>query len=510
LEVRDNGIGMDEAAQAQLFTSFSQADVSTTRRFGGTGLGLAISSQLVQLMGGTIMAQSAPDQGSTFTVRLPFELPPIDLDACEVDSPVAGLSCLVIGGMPGLADDWVVYLQHGGADVAQVPDLAQARALASTTPAGLSVWLVDAAGDTPTAGQLGLAAAGRPDQDVRFVVIGRGYRRQPRTTAPNVVALDGNVMPRQTLLRAVAMAAGRASAEVDAFEQTDAPAGSKQATVSPVSYEQARQQGRLILVAEDNETNRLVIRQQFNVLGYTADIVADGDAALTHWRSGDYAMLLTDLHMPEMDGYQLAKTIRAEEKEKGLRHLPIVAFSANAMLGEAQRCYAAGMDDYLSKPTPLTKLQATLHKWVPIFEATSAPRLAVSWVTQAPAAPTLDIKVLHQLVGDTPLLISRFLLSFQASAANSAAALRDACQGGQASAAGAAAHKLKSAARAVGAMALGELCERLDQAGAAGDQQALLVLLPAFEQELHAVANALNGLLQAHRPPTHFLRNGHD
>lgn len=510
LAVRDNGIGMDEAAQAQLFTSFSQADVSTTRRFGGTGLGLAISSQLVQLMGGTIMVQSAPDQGSAFTVHLPFEVPLIELETCEVASPIAGLSCLVVGPMSGLADDLVVYLKHGGAAVGQVSALAQARELTSTTPADLSVWLIDAAGDAPTAEQLRVAAASRSDQVIRFVVIGRGYRRQPRATAPDMVSLDGNVLYRHTLLKAVAMAAGRASDDIQAFEQAEAPFGPMRATVSRPSYELAQQQGRLILVAEDNETNQLVIRHQFNLLGYTADIVADGDAALTRWRSGHYAMLLTDLHMPEMDGYQLATTIRAEEKEKGLRHLPIVAFSANAMAGEAQRCYTIGMDDYLSKPTPLTKLQAILNKWVPIVEATSSPRLAVSWVTQAPAAPTLDIKVLHQLVGNEPLLVSRFLLSFQASAIKSAAALRDACQGGQASAASAAAHKLKSAARAVGAMALGELCDRLEQAGSAGDQQALLVLLPAFEQELNAVANALNGLLPQHQPPTNLIRNGHD
>jgi len=215
MEVADNGIGMDDATLARLFTSFSQADVSTTRRFGGTGLGLAISQQLVQLMGGAITVQSAPGQGSRFTVRLPFKALPANPERLEVPSLVAGLWCLVIGPVPGLADDIAAYLHHGGAAVERVSDLALARERTSTGPAGLSVWLIEA-GDEPTsADQLRLAAAVRPDQEVRFVVIGRGRRRQPRAAAPDLIMVDGNVLQRQTVLRAAAIAAGRASAEAE-------------------------------------------------------------------------------------------------------------------------------------------------------------------------------------------------------------------------------------------------------------------------------------------------------
>ncbi len=481
MEVSDNGIGMDDATLARLFSSFSQADVSTTRRFGGTGLGLAISSQLVQLMGGTILVQSVPGQGSTFTVRLPFLALPASSDALQVPSQVAGLSCLVVGSAPGLADDLAAYLQHGGAVVERAPDLALARERSSACPAGLSVWLIDAGAAAPSEEQLRAAAAARPDQDVRFVLIGRGYRRQPRAVAPDLVVVDGNVLQRQTLFRAVAIAVGRAPAEaeteLETAVQAEAPAGRSAATVGAPAHEQARRQGRLILVAEDNETNQLVIEQQLGLLGYAVDMADDGRAALARWRSGDYAMLLTDLHMPEMDGYQLAAAIRTEEK--GLRHTPIVALSANALAGEAERCLEVGMDDYLSKPTPLEKLKATLNKWLPIA-----------------AAPALDLGVLKGLVGDDVLRIDKFLRSFQTSSARIAADLRAACQGGQAGAAGAAAHKLKSSARAVGALALGELCEAMEQAGMAGDQPTLVALLPGFEQEMVAVAAFLDSLLQ--------------
>jgi PAS domain S-box-containing protein len=225
LAVADNGVGMDAAALGRLFEPFSQADATTTRRFGGTGLGLAISRRLVELMGGRIDVVSVPRVGSTFTVHLPLEVAP----AAPVD----------------------------------------------TEPAPLAA---------------------------------------PPTASP----------------------AGRRPA----------------ATLRP----------QKILVAEDNKFNQQVIVAQLNLLGYRSEIADDGRAALARWREGSFALLLTDLQMPEMDGFELTASVRREEV--GRRRLPILALTANALKGEAERCTAGGMDGYLTKPMQLAQLQAAIEHWL--------------------------------------------------------------------------------------------------------------------------------------------------
>ncbi|MDP2169370.1 MAG: response regulator [Rhodocyclaceae bacterium] len=513
LQVSDNGIGMDAATQARLFTSFSQADSSTTRRFGGTGLGLAISRQLVELMGGEIAVHSAPGQGATFSVRLPFALAPeqaATTPAPAADVDVAGLSCLVLGGAGSLADDLAAYLAHAGARVERAPDLAAARPLIAGLPPGPWVFVVDAPAGRPPLDELHAACRARAGLDAHFVtiahetaagtsdlvVIERGRRRKPRLRT-DVVTLDAEAMHRLTFLQAVALAAGR----IESDTRAELPAESRDKPAPP-TREQAIEQGRLILVAEDNETNQEVILQQLKLLGLTADVAVDGRAALARWHSGDYALLLSDLHMPEMDGYQLTAAIRAAESAlSGQRRLPIIALTANALKGEAQRCREVGMDDYLSKPVQLVNLKATLEKWLPpvalpmpeaALPAAARPEAAGA---STPAALHLDVSVLEQLVGDDPAVIDKFLRSFRASALGIASEITIAIDAGQSAQAAALAHKLKSSARSFGALALGELCAAMEQAGKAGQRETLNDLRPRFAAELHAVFDQLDSLL---------------
>jgi len=516
-QVIDNGIGMDEETQARLFSSFTQADTSTTRRFGGTGLGLVISRHLTQLMGGEIAVQSAPGKGATFTARLPFELLAEQPAAADKRVDLSGLSCLVLGDAQGLADDMATYLRYGGARVERALSLDAARKLIATLAPGLWLFIIDVGRDTPPLEELRAACRargnlgpqfmvlehGQPQHGVesQFVVINRGRRRQGYAETADLVTMDGDVMNRQSFLGAVALAADRAQQEQ---KETKTPlpgmVGAKpKLSTKPVSRQEALQQGRLILVAEDNETNQKVILRQLGLLGYTADVAGDGRQALQHWQSGDYALLITDLHMPEMDGYELTAAIRAFEA--GQRRIPIIALTANALKGEAEKCRAAGMDDYLSKPAQLVDLNAMIEKW--LFAVTPDPipavagRVSPSGVTrhEAAAAPVpVDVSVLKALVGDDPAMISELLQDFRLSATGIAAELRSACAAGQASATGAAAHKLKSSARTVGALVLGELCEEMEQAGTAGNAQALTALLPRFEAEMLAVDDNLASL----------------
>ena len=475
IRIADNGIGMDEQTLSRLFSAFSQADVSTTRRFGGTGLGLAIVRHLVKLMGGEIEVQSAPDQGSTFTLRLPF-VPVSDKPlVVEVESLIAGLSCLVVAESSGLADDVAIYLSHGGATVVRLPNLASVWAWNGPVSPGLWIWVVDVADVPAPLDELRALARTRPEQEIRFVVIERGRRHKSRREDIGMMMVDGNVLTRELALKTVAIAAGRMQEE-----KTTPPPGKTEMDFSPPSRAAALRQGRLILVAEDNETNRKVVLRQLALLGFAADVVNDGRQALECWQSGDYALLLTDLHMPELDGYELTAAIRA--KKEGTRHVPIVALTATALQGEAERCRAVGMDDYLSKPVQLAQLKAMLEKWLPTAVETGPD------LSDLLARP-LDVSVLKALVGDDPAVIREFLHDFRTSATQIAMELRDACEHGQAVQAGALAHKLKSSARAVGALALGEICAEMEQAGKAGQVQALTALLSRFEAEM-AVVNA--------------------
>jgi len=381
-QVADNGIGMDEKTQSRLFSSFTQADASTTRRFGGTGLGLVISHHLVQLMGGEIAVQSALGKGSTFTVRLPLAPLPDQTVAAGKRVDLSGLSCLVLGDAQGLGDDMATYLSYGGARVERAANLDAARKLIVTLAPVLWLFVIDAGRDTPALKELRTACRARLSLDPHFlvlerghhqqgiephfVVINRGRRRQGRAQTEYLVTMDGDVMNRQSFLRAVAIAAGR---EREEHEKTvtllPGKVGAKpRLSPKPPSRAQALQQGRLILVAEDNKINQKVIVLQLGLLGYAADVADDGRQALQRWQSGDYALLLADLHMPKMDGYELSLTIRSVEAEK--QRIPIIAVTANALKGEVENCRAAGMDDYMCKPVRLEDLRVMLEKWMPV------------------------------------------------------------------------------------------------------------------------------------------------
>ncbi|MDP1900772.1 MAG: PAS domain S-box protein [Rubrivivax sp.] len=487
IRVIDNGIGIDPATQARLFTAFTQADVSTTRRFGGTGLGLAIAHKLVQLMGGEITVASVPGEGATFAVRLPclrlLQPPALPL-------PLAGLACLVIAGAHSQGDDWAAYLAAAGAAVARAPDLEAARHLGEPVAGGAWLWLVDGDTPPPTAEALRALAAPWPGREIRFIVVGRGKRRRLRRLDDHAVpifTIDGNALTRQGFLDAVAVAAGRAPER----DSEAAPRGGGAAPFVAPKREDALRQGRLILVTEDNETNQRVIVQQLALLGYAADVAGDGREALARWRQEDYALLLTDLHMPGMDGYELAAAIRAGEGGHH-RAAPIVALSANALQGEAQRCRDAGMDDYLAKPAPLADLGALLEKWLP---AQAAAQAGHAPAVAAPAGQgPVDVSVLAALVGDDKATIRRLLLNFRRSANEIALALGAASAAGNAAQVGALAHKLRSAAYSAGALALGDLCTALEAAGKAGEVGTIAALQARFATEVEAVDKALAGL----------------
>jgi PAS domain S-box-containing protein len=467
--VSDNGIGMSRETLQQLFAPFSQADVATTRRFGGSGLGLAITRRLVDLLGGTIAVDSVPDEGSTFTVTLPCEPAP-DQPPRQLPQ-LGGIDCLLVTSTKVDLDGLQSYLEDAGARVHRVPDAGAGACLAATLtgPAVVIQYAAHAlAPGVDGAPRLLVCAAGRTD-------IG--------TDAVKVPSLEAALLRRQSLLDAVTVAAGRGLSPA-AREFT--PTGV--ATADAPSVTEALGRHELILVAEDDEVNRSVIARQLALLGYAAEFAHDGVEALCRWREGRYALLLTDLHMPRMDGYALAQAIRGEEHAQAAgprARLPIIALTANAMRAEADRAMAIGMDEYLTKPTQLNDLSAALQRRLPGSGAVARrPAQAVP----VSASPLLDLAVPRQLLGDEPAALLELLGDFKRTAEPLASELREACRNLDFQHVHELAHRLKSSSRWVGAMALGELCADLEQAARASDQSAIGHLQQRFGDLWNAVS----------------------
>ncbi len=252
---------------------------------------------------------------------------------------------------------------------------------------------------------------------------------------------------------------------------------------------------RLILVAEDNEINRRLVRHQLARLGFAAEVVANGREALEAWRAGRHALLMIDLHMPEMDGYEVTRIIRAEED--GADRTPIIAFTANALRKEAERCRDAGMDDYVSKPVVVETLKAVLERWLPASRAVpvSSPRRAATARPRSSDA-VLDKSVLAALIGDDEDLIADFLADFRRSAQEARTRMQAAIAAADWAAAAAVAHRLKSSSRSVGARSLADCCERIELAGRTGAIDALLH--EEFEKILAAVLAAIDESVNDH------------
>ena len=446
--VVDNGIGMDEGTQQRLFSSFMQADVSTTRRYGGTGLGLAISHQLMGLMGGTIAVESELGKGATFTLVVPFPIAQSPTQEAAATPELKGLSCVVIGAPAGLADDLAAYLDHDGATVGRLSAVGDAYDWSRAHASELAIWVVEVCEEVPPIDEMLMALRAKCAVDVRvvLVVVGRQQRNAP-AKATGFVVIDGNALSRAALRNAVSVAAGRIHSEPEPLPKL------RSEPRTPPSRQDAIRHRQLILVAEDNDINQRLIREQLNLLGYAVDVVADGRQALDRWRSGEYALLFVDLHMPEMDGYDLTLAIRLAEV--GQSRTPIVALTANALQGEASRCQAVGMDGYLTKPASLAQLAAEAEKW-----------LGRRDIDSAPTAAAVDTRTLEALVGSDPRLVLEFLGEFAVSAARLSRELVRACRSGQLKEVAAVAHKLKSSARAVGAAGLGEICDAIENVGA--------------------------------------------
>ena len=454
LQISDSGIGMSTAQQTKLFQPFMQADDSTARKFGGTGLGLSISQRLIELLGGRISVRSSLGVGSEFTVKLPLEAAP------SARMPVFGPKLEGVHVLSTSLDTELntilsSYCRDADADFSLLanPTDVQQYLQQLSPEAGPTVLLLETEADLSTHERWRLRGVG-------VVWLGQGANTMP----PDAITLSAYPLLYSELVRAIALASKRLTAQT---HPETCLINAKTPLKAP-EIEQAIVQGQLILLAEDNETNRNIIQEQLRLLGYASEVAEDGVIALAMWRSDRYALLLSDCHMPHMDGFELTEAIRMAEPA-GSR-FPIVAITANAMVGEAQRCLAHGMDDYLSKPLRMAELAPILNKWLPLTTARPPHQLAIVKTKVTPdLLATWVPGTLDDMVGDNPALHRRLLDKFLINAQVQVTAISVALAAEEFKSLSGVAHTLKSAARSVGALQLGALSEAIETAGLAGD-----------------------------------------
>jgi len=390
-EVTDTGIGITLEQQARLFRSFSQADTSTTRKYGGTGLGLAISKRLCELMGGKIGVDSEAGRGSCFWFTIAAE--PATSPGAQPLPPAAlrGKRALVVDDNATNRQILVKQLELFGIAAVTAVDGPEALArVAEERAAGRSLDVAILDYMMPGMDGVELAERIKADPAARtlplLLLSSAVARTQARNGEGRLFAACLLKPARLGLLRdTIATVLG--AAEPAAGVGTAASPAASTAAATAVTAIGAR--GRLLL-AEDNPVNQKVAKKLLEGLGWRCDLAANGHEALTALAKLPYDAVLMDCQMPELDGYAATREQRAREAATGGRRVPILAMTAHAMPGDRDTCLAAGMDDYLSKPIRKEELRRALDRWVPPV----APRDGVApdaLVEPLPEVPTQPI-----------------------------------------------------------------------------------------------------------------------
>ena len=488
-EVLDTGIGIGPEEQARLFQSFSQADASTTRRYGGTGLGLAICKQLVELMGGYIGVESMAGQGSTFwfTVRLERAAAPVEglrSDSTGLD----GLGALVVDDN---ATNRTILEQS----------LAAWHMRPAVTDAGdQALVLLREAAARSDPFELAILDYHMPGMD--GLELARAIRADPTVSSTKLVLLTSSGR--------WGSAQSAAGSEIDAFltkpirqsalydalvtvtglpEDSD---GGRVVTVATVADVRGKSRAH-VLVVEDNIVNQTVAAGMLERLGYRVDVAANGLEAVDAIGRVPYALILMDCQMPEMDGYEATAEIR--RRQDGGRRTPIVAMTAGAMEGDEDRALAAGMDEFVTKPVRMAELRAVVGRWlegtgvsVPEPEPLAAPE-------QAAIDAVLDADILAGLrqleSGGRGGVVDELVQLFLDTARDRVGELRAAVDGDDTAVVMRVAHSLKGSSASLAATGLATIAAQLEFAAAEDDLPAATAIVSRLEGEMDRVDAAL-------------------
>jgi PAS domain S-box-containing protein len=473
--VTDTGIGIDKEAQKRLFQPFVQADGSTTRKYGGTGLGLAISRQLVEMMGGQIELESTPGKGSTFTFTASFESANGPPAQAEAGRELAGLRLLVVDDNPTNRAILSHQTASWGMNVAEAESGIEAldmldRGVRQGTPYDIAII------DGMMPGMDGLELARRIKQSpvlghisLLFLSSGREVSSSEAESIGFAACLRKPV--RQSHLRGCLHSISNESASNPISVQRHEPTGTPSEITGPMKRVVARPLGK-VLIVEDNVTNQRLFRLQVEKLGYEVDIARNGLEALDRLGQIGYGCVLMDCQMPEMDGYAATGHIR--EREGNELHTPVIALTAGAMRGDREKCLAAGMDDYLTKPISQGKLSEALAKWM----QNMTPQVPESFVPDDPspqvcngAGEALDPATMQRFrdlqMGGAGSLVDELIGIFLEDTESRIAELDAALGERDAASVGTLTHSLKGSSYSMGAKCLGSACLELEEVPAA-------------------------------------------
>lgn len=495
-EVRDTGIGIADNAKSIIFHSFTQADGSTTRKFGGTGLGLTISKEIVELMSGRIGFESAVGRGSTFWFEAEFERSPGSTDAGLVpDSALAGRRILIVEAQTRAREVLHHYVTALGIVATAVANVAEARAqlLQATTDGVIFDWIV--------------VNAEMPEMDGG--VFWQSVRSSPPLEGAKSIAvtvwgsrLDPSAMRSQGVAGCLVkpIKARRLSEVLEASLRSD-PAlsgvrssDSVAATFVPPTFPSSTR----ILLAEDNPVNQQVALRMLRSLGLKAEVAGNGREVLEALQREPYDIVLLDCQMPEMDGYETARKIA--ELQAGpscplLSKPVLIAVTANAMSGDRDKCLAAGMHEYLSKPMKLSSLAEVLERTLPGQASRSNPQRSEEESAVALSTEDMDMSVLEGLrelrEAGQPDPLAQLVELFLRDSAPRLVVIGDGLASGQASAVIAASHSLKGSASNLGARRLSMLSGIVEKHTKAGDLAAAKTVLEPLIGEFEKVKQFL-------------------
>ncbi|MBP6519165.1 PAS domain S-box protein [Shewanella sp.] len=464
--VRDSGIGLTEQQQAKLFKSFTQADTSTTRKYGGTGLGLAICKQLVELMGGNIGVESQFGHGSTFyfTVKLQIS----EGQKLVLEQELEGMSVLVVDDNATARDIMRTTLESMGfrVDTVRSGEEAISRCLLQTYEVALIDWKMPNMDGLETARQIQLQAKSQPK-----ILMVSAHANHEFITQIEQLALAGYIskpISASRMLDGIMNAIGR---------EGILPVRRRTEELAPQLL--LPLQGKRILLVEDNEMNLEVASEFLEQVGIILSIATNGQIALDKLSQQHFDLVLMDCQMPVMDGYQATKAIR---KRPELANLPVVAMTANAMAGDRDMCLRAGMNDHIAKPIEVNVLYQTLLKYLGSSSGISAAirAEASTQLTSSsaqgevsngadqtvllkwPEHPELDIDRGLQLVQHSTRLYQRIFDRFVSSQRNVVEQVRKAIAANQVEDAVRIAHTLKGLAGNLSSAKLVELARLLE------------------------------------------------
>jgi signal transduction histidine kinase len=482
ISVQDTGIGIAADAKERIFSEFTQADGSTTRRYGGTGLGLAICRRLLDLMGGRIDVDSAPGQGATFRIEL--RLPRARGAVAPPDTDrLAGLRVLVVDDNRTNRDILVHQLQTWRMRADSAEGGAQALAM------------LQRAVDEGAPYELVLLDLNMPQVD--GLQLAREIRRRPHLTGARLLLLtstysgaDQRARRALGIRRCVAKPIRRADllrvlSSVLEDSGTDAPAPAAPAAGGPPLTVRA-------LLVEDDPVNQAVACAMLRKLGVAARLASHGGEAVAMVQKDDFDVVLMDCQMPVLDGYEATAAIRALEDPRRAA-VPIVAVTANAMQGDEEKCRAAGMDAFLAKPYTLTALRAALASVLPAMGETVAAAPAVE---PSPPLNEATLRTLRELDDSGGMVLTeRLLRSFIETSSRQLAQIEAALRQADAEALRRAAHALKSSSGNVGADTLAKHFRQLEQLGRDGRLDEANALLDRVRQERERVVAHMNDIL---------------